>query len=91
MTAAGGITTSQATVDTTSGGVQIVAARPGRHKLTLVNLGTVDVWIGQKGLTSSTGALLVGTKGATLEVDTQDAVYGIVGSGSQAVAAIETY
>lgn len=89
--AAGGLATSQATVDTTAGGTQIVAARSGRQKLTLVQLGTVDVFVGPKGVATNSGALLVGTKGATLVIDTQDAVYGIVSAGSQAVAAIETY
>lgn len=89
--AAGGFATSQATADTTSGGVQLVAARAGRHSLRLVNLGTTDVWVGPKGVSSTTGALLVGTKGASLPIDTQDAVYGVVGTGSQAVSVIETY
>lgn len=60
---AGGYNTGQATVDTTSGGVVIAAARPGRKTITIINGGTTDVYIGGKGVTTSTGALLTGTKG----------------------------
>lgn len=87
---AGGFATAQVTVDTTSGGVLVAAARPGRYAVTIINLGTVDTYFGNKGLTTSTGALLVGTKGASITIPTDDAVYGINGS-SQAVAVLESY
>lgn len=87
--AAGGHRTSQVTVDTTSGGKIVAAAAPGRHSITIINLGTNDVYVGTAGVTNTTGALLVGIKGASITMPTQDAVYGYA-SPSQAVSVLET-
>lgn len=83
--------TGQATVDTTAGGVLIAAARPGRRKITVVNHGTTAVYLGDKGLTTSSGVLLHGAAGAERSIETDQAVYGIVGSSSQAVSFVEVY
>lgn len=88
---AGGLITAQASPDNTVGGTLLAAARLGRHAVTIVNHGTTDVFIGRKGLTISTGVLLVGTKGASITIPTQDDVYGITGGGTQAVGVLESY
>ena len=91
MSGTGGFQTSQVTVDTTSGGKLIAARYPGRNAITITNLGTTDIYIGNSGVTTATGTLLPGVKGASLTIPTQDAVYGIVGSSSQAVSTLETF
>lgn len=85
---AGGFNTNQATVGTTA--TVIAAARPGRKTITIVNGGTTDVYVGGASVTTSTGVLLTGTKGAGFTVDTEGPVYGIVASGTQAVSYLET-
>lgn len=88
---AGGFAASQVSVDTTVGGVLLAADRPGRVAVTVVNEGTTDVRLGQNGVTTATGGLLTGTKGASVTLPTSAAVYGIVGTGSQVVSVFETY
>jgi hypothetical protein len=85
----GNFAPAQATVSTTA--TQIVAARSGRNAVTIINGGTVDVFIGGSGVTTTTGALLAGTKGASLTIPTGAAVYGIVATGTEPVSAFETY
>lgn len=85
---AGGYNTGQETVATTA--TVIAPARPGRKTITIANSGTTDVYIGGAAVTTSTGFLLTGTKGAGFTVDTEAAVYGIVGSGTQVVSFLET-
>lgn len=86
----GGIRTGQVSVDNTSGGVLIAAARSGRGSITIINGGTTDVFIGDSGLTIGTGALLVGVKGASITISSQAAIYGIAGS-AQTVSYLEAY
>lgn len=82
------IKTGKVTVATTV--TLIAAARTGRKQLIIVNEGTTDVRIGNKAITSTTGVLLNGAKGAQLVLETGSDVYGIVGAGTQAVSFIET-
>lgn len=81
------IDTGQVTVSTTA--TLILAANGERHDATLVNLGTTDVYIGDSEVTTSTGVLLLGTKGTALTLNTRAAIYAIVGSGTQAISYIE--
>lgn len=69
----------------------IAAARSGRGPITIVNGGTTDVFIGNSNVTTTTGVLLPGTKGASITLSCQTAVYGIVGTGTQTVSFIEAY
>lgn len=85
------ISTSQVNVDNTLGGVQIVGVRATRQAVLIVNLGTTDVYIGVSGLTTSTGSLLPGTKGAFLSIPTVAAVFGITAGATQALSVIEAY
>jgi hypothetical protein len=89
MIGAGGFATNQVTVAGTV--TLIAAARPGRHAVTIINEGTTDVRLGRADVTTGTGALLTGTKGASVTIPTQDAVYGIVAVGSQVVSVAESY
>ena len=68
-----------------------VAARAGRLSVTLTNLGTVDTFCGPTGVTTTTGTLLVGTKGASITIPTAAAVYCVVGTGTGSVSALEAY
>ncbi|MCC6775646.1 MAG: hypothetical protein IT537_03260 [Hyphomicrobiales bacterium] len=90
MSGAPGFATGQVTIDNVAGGVLLAAARLGRHAITIINHGTTVVYVGNRGLTSSTGARLPGVEGAAITITTQDAVYGIAGS-AQAVSVVETY
>ena len=82
---------NQVTVDTTAGGVTIAAARATRRSITVINLGTTDVYLGVGSVTTSNGVLLLGLKGSALTFDTIVAIKGIVGAGSQAVSYWEEY
>lgn len=90
MAGAGGFKTAQVSIDTTSGGVVVAAARPGRSAVTVINHGTTACYLGHPGLTTSTGAFLPGVLGASITIATQDAVYGI-SAGTQTVSVIESY
>jgi hypothetical protein len=85
------IATTQVSVDTTLGGKLLVAERAGRVKVTLVNHGTTDVFVGAAGLTTGTGALLKGAAGQTLTLDGAMPVYGIVAASTQTISVIETF
>lgn len=85
----GSIATSQASVASTA--TLVAAARAGRNAVTVENLGTVAVYIGGAGVTTSTGFLLPGVVGASVTIPTSAAVYGVDATGTQAVAVLETY
>ena len=84
----GAMATAQVSVGT--GSTLIVAARADRASVTITNLGTVDIYIGNTGVTAGTGTLLVGTKGAAITIPTTAAVYGI-GASAQSVSFMENY
>lgn len=69
----------------------IAAANAARRGIMVTNLGTTDVYVGSSAVTTSNGQLLLGTKGAFIVIPTVQAVYGIVGTGSQAVSYIEVF
>lgn len=58
----------------------ICAANARRARLTVTNLTTNDVYLGAAGVTTSTGDLLVGVKGAKMVIYSIGAVYGVVAS-----------
>jgi hypothetical protein len=81
--------TSQVAVTGTA--TQIVAANAARSGISIENLGTTDVWLGENNtVTTSTGHLLLGTKGASVSFSTTGAVWGITGGASQSVSVLET-
>lgn len=85
---AAAIATSQVSVGTSA--TQIVPARSGRVAVTITMVGAADVWVGATGVTVSNGALLLGTKGSSITIPTQSAVFGIAGT-AQTVSVLETY
>lgn len=84
------IATGQEDVDATAGGVQIVPANALRGDVTIVNGGTTDIWLGDSGVTITTGVLLAGFKGAAITIPTTAAVYGITAGSAQTVSWIES-
>lgn len=80
--------TSQVAVGTSS--TQIVAARSGRLAVTITMLGAGDLYLGVSGVTVANGTLLLGTKGSSVTLPTQAAVFG-VGAAGQSVSVLETF
>jgi cytoskeletal protein RodZ len=83
--------TSQVSVTTTVGGTSLVAARGGRLGVLITNLGTTAVFLGNTGVTTSTGVLLPGVVGASKTVPFVGQIFGIVASGTQTVSVEEYY
>ncbi len=84
-----GFATGQATLTTAA--TLIVPARVGRSAVTIFNGGTTDSFLGGSAVTTGNGSLLVGTKGASVTIPTGAAIYGVVGTGTQAVSYMETF
>lgn len=87
---AANLANGQITVDTTSGGVQIANTRATRRSITIVNLGTVDVYVGAGTVSTANGLLLVGVKGASITLYVTGQVKAICAI-SQAVSYVEEY
>lgn len=73
----------QVNVDTTAGGVTILAASAGRQGVLIKNQGSVTCYIGISGVTTSTGIEL--KAGESLSLPTDSAVHGITASSSTTV------
>lgn len=82
------LATAQVSVGTSA--TQIVPARAGRLAVTITMVGSGDIFLGIAGVTVANGALLVGTKGASVTIPTQAAVFGI-GAVAQTVSIIEVF
>lgn len=85
------IATNQVSVATTVGGTLIVAARAGRQDVTITNHGTTDVFLGNTGVATTTGMLLVGIKGGAITISGSAAIFGIVSASTQTVSYLETF
>lgn len=83
------IATAQVSVANTS--TLIVAARAGRQDVTITNHGTLDVFLGATGVTTTIGMLLVGIKGGAITISGGAAVFGVVASSTQTVSYLETF
>lgn len=70
---------------------QIVSSRSTRRSITIINLSTTDMYIGGSGVTTSTGQLLLGVKGAAITMEVVGAIYGIVATGTPSVSFEEEY
>lgn len=69
----------------------VVAANSSRSGLELTNLGTTDVYYGENSsVTTATGDLLLGTKGAAKAFSTTGAVYAVTSGASQTISVLET-
>ena len=81
------IAAERVTVDTTSGGV-LIAQGPSvskSHRLNVRNRGSVAVYVGPSGVTSSTGYQLDPGEQIGLELAAGETLYGITASSSAAV------
>jgi hypothetical protein len=68
----------------------IVAARPGRRSVTILNLdASIVVWIGIATVTAGNGFRLAG--GASITLETSALIQGIAASATPTVCFIETY
>lgn len=80
--------TGQVTVTSTA---TLIKVRNGcRRAIKVTNLGTTDIFIGlSPSVTTISGDLLVGVKGAFIVIPTTLDVYAIVATGTQAVSFME--
>lgn len=78
--------TAQVTVANTA--TLLVASQDGRGDVTIQNRSTVDVYIGDSGVTTANGFPLPGVVGSTLTVPFTTALYAIVAAGTANVAII---
>ena len=83
------LATAQVSVTTTA--ATLVAARAGRRSLLIVNHGTTDVYLGPATVTTASGLLLPGVKGASVSIPTTGLIQAIVGAGTQTVSYIEVF
>jgi len=83
------LNTNQVSVGSTA--TLIAAQRPGRLSVSIVNLSSTDIYIGPSGVTTSSGTLLLGTRGTALTVPSAVAVYGVVATGTASVSYMEVY
>jgi hypothetical protein len=67
----------------------IVSANPARREITITQLGTTDVFLGNVSVTISTGDLLTGTKGTSKTYKTTAAIYGVTSGAAQAISYFE--
>jgi hypothetical protein len=93
---AASLATGQVSVGTTVGGTLIAAARTGvpgtgRASVTIVNTTTTAIYLGNTGVTTTTGQLLPGVVGASITLNTTAAIYGIVAASTATVTFSETY
>ncbi|QPQ55593.1 hypothetical protein IC614_03045 [Allosphingosinicella flava] len=79
----------QVTIGTTP--TVIAVMQDERGAITIINHGTTDVFIGGAAVSTGNGALLAGSKGASITIPTIGPLYGIVGTGTQLVSYLETY
>jgi hypothetical protein len=87
-------TTQPTACGTTS--TSVIAARTGisgtgRISATITNTTTAPIFIGNSGVTTSTGTLLPGIVGASLTINTTAAISCVVASGTAGVTAIENF
>lgn len=81
---------AQTTVDTTAGGTRIDGTGGAGAFILIKNQGTIAVYVGPSGLTTSTGFKL--DAGESLSLDSvrgDDALYGITGSSSTTVHVLQ--
>lgn len=70
----------------------IAASREGREAITIVNMGTIELFIGpDSSVTTADGMPIIGTNGAALTIPTEAEVWGIALTGPQTVGVLETF
>lgn len=83
------LATGQAALSTTA--AQVVAARATRRAVTIINLSGIDVYVGNTGVTTATGQLLLGIRGSAITIETVTAVFAVAASGTPSVSYLEEY
>jgi hypothetical protein len=83
-----GFKTAQVSVGSTA--TVIVASEDGRDEVTIQNLGTTPVYLGDANVTTINGFPLPGVAGASVTIPATTAIYGRTASGSQTVAVLST-
>ena len=82
-------TTAQVSVTGTA--TLIVAANKSNSGVQITNFGTTDVYLGENAtVTTATGHLLPGTKGASVSFSTTGNIYGITSGSAQTVSVLVT-
>lgn len=71
--------------------VIIVAKRPGRSSIRLTKFDSVDLYLGNSTVTTSTGDLFAGDKGAFVIYNDGDAIYCITSTGTANVSYRECF
>ena len=69
----------------------LAAGRIGADDITIENLGTTQVFIGNANVSPTTGFPIPGVAGASLTIPVTTDVFGIVASGTQPVAVLRTF
>lgn len=89
LTSSNSFATGQVALATTAS--QVAAERTTRRSITIVNTSTIDVYVGGTGVTTTTGQLLLGVKGASLTLEVTGAIHAIATSGTPTVTFVEEY
>lgn len=84
--------TFQVVVATTAGGTKVLAANPKRTRAIITMItGAQIVYLGEKGLTSSTGEYFTAAAGVKETIYTQDELWGLAASAGQTVSVYEEF
>jgi len=89
LNGAANLGTNQVTVNATV--TPIVTPRSTRRGVIIQNTGSTQVYLGGPSVSTTLGYPLPGTAGASVYIPTTAAIFGIVSSGSQAVAWLEIF
>jgi hypothetical protein len=73
----------------TNSAATVLAARETRKTVTLINYGTVDVYVGPATVTTANGIKI--EPGGSLDVPTTALIQGITASGTGSIHYLETY
>lgn len=79
----GTLTNGQVSVDTTAGGVEIVAAAAGRQGVVIANQGSVACYVGTGTVSTTNGFLL--QPGESVGIPSDSAIKGITASSSTTI------
>lgn len=80
------INTNQMAINST---VTMIGPIASRNEMTITNLTTTPIYIGDVNVTASTGDLLPGIVGASVTIPGSQAIYAIVASGTGYISIME--
>lgn len=69
----------------------IVAARSGRGRVHITTTDATVLYIGGAGVTIATGLYVAAAAGASVTLETEAAIYGVVAAGALTVSYLEEY